>query len=125
MKTAFCPLCSAGMAVALRDEKKKGWKLCPNCKQPSYVEVSDKVQHAVSLKETIKGIMKKPAGKELINYLLKHDENSMDDMLFNSSKGLQGDIGFMTDLAILQKSIRGYSLNPELRSFVEEYHQNF
>ena len=125
MKTAFCPLCGAGIAVALRDESKKGWKMCPSCSEPSYVEVSEQKQHAIALKDTIKDIMRKPAGKNLIAYLLKNDENVMDDLLFNSSKGLQGDIEFLESIRALNKSVRGYSLNPELKSFLEKYYKNF
>lgn len=120
MRTAFCPLCHSGVSVVLGEQIKKEWKICPNCGEACYVELSQDRVKAIALADVLKDLSTKPAGKSLLLYLLKTPSADLHDLLFNSSKALEQHIMYMTELGILEKKAGKYCLQPQLKYFVQD-----
>ena len=121
MKTVMCPLCNAALHIAFKMEKVDGWKKCNHCNQPVYVSVdSDGNSSTVSLRDLIDEVIKGKPGVEMLQYLLKQDENAMQDILFTAGKIVEKDVKFLEEVKVLDKTIRGYSIKPGLRPYVEE-----
>ena len=120
MKTAFCPLCGAGISVVLRDQAKKEWKTCPSCSELSYIEITHDKSQVVALQKILDDIEEKPAGKELIGYILKHENMPMQDLLFNSSKSQEPNIMYMAELGLLVNTNDKYNVHPKLKTFISQ-----
>ena len=121
MKTAFCGSCGAGISVVMSGEEKKEWKQCPSCKELCYLELSNEQANVVTLQKIIDDTFEKPNGEQLFKYLLKKEEGSdMQDLLFNSSKALEQNIIYMTEIGLLVKQGNNYVLHPDLKKFVAQ-----
>jgi len=118
MRTAFCPLCGAGMSVVLRDQAKKEWKECPSCGEISYIELTQEKSQIVALQKILDDVLEKPAGGNLFSHLLKHDKSTMHELLFNSSKSQEPNIMYMAEVGLLAADSDTYALHPNLKSFV-------
>ena len=121
MKTAFCPLCGAGISVVMRGDAKKEWKKCINCDELNYIEMSDEDAKVVSLQKIIEDVSSKTNGENLFKYLVKNESGAtMHDLLFNSSKAVEPNILYMTELGLLVKEGDKYKLHPDLKEFVDQ-----
>ena len=126
MKTVLCPLCEAPLHIVFKMDKIEGWKKCNACHQPVYMTVtSDGDSSTVSLKELIDNIVKTKPGVEMLKYLLKQDGNAMQDIVFTAGGVVKKDVEFLTEMHVLEKTIRGYSIKEGLKPFIEEQVQPY
>jgi len=121
MKTVFCPLCNAALHIAFKMQKAEGWKRCNSCNQPVYLSVdADGNASRISLKELIDGIVKTKPGIEMLEYMLKQNENAMQDITFTAGGIVRKDVEFLTEVHVFEKTIRGYSVKEALKPHIAE-----
>ena len=126
MKTVFCPLCKGPLHLVFKREGAEGWKKCNACGQPVYVSVNkDGDASTAALKELIDGIVKTKPGVEMLKYLLEHDENAMQDIVFTAGGVVKKEVEFLEQMHVLEKTIRGYSIKQGLKPFIEEQVQPY